>query len=190
MSITKYDELMGLLDSWQADPHDECMTEHSWYRMPVSEGGHGIIALPVSVDPANDNGFALLRKGAGQGAHRIALDAVNPWHPPLGPNACHGPCNDPTCVNPSHLSWQTQAGNVYDKVRDGTTHKPTGLKHHRTKFESEDQVLDIYNRAHAGTETLVDIGKDYGVTKCVVWDIKHGRKWSHLTGHPKKERTS
>ena len=65
-------------------------------------------------------------------AHRLALQLTKPrpmgkvcsvkgrWVPGHKLEAAHGPCHEPLCFNPLHLSWRTAAENQADRKRDGT----------------------------------------------------------------------
>lgn len=46
---------------------------------------------------------------------------------------------------------------------------------------TEAQVIEICERLKEGKESLSTIGKDYGVTKHCIFDIKRKRSWSWLT---------
>lgn len=46
---------------------------------------------------------------------------------------------------------------------------------------TESQVLEICRRLQTGVESLAQIGKDYGVSKHCIFDIKRKRSWAWLT---------
>ena len=123
-----------------------------------------------------------------QCVHNIALRTV--WPKPPGKmcsikgvwtrelQAAHGLCHNRECYNPRHLSWKTRAENNADKLRDGTDNR--GMKHNLAKLTDE-QVLEAYDLAWHSDLTQREIGKQFGVSQRSVSDIKHGRRWSHLT---------
>ena len=170
MSATRYTELMGYLSEFHTDPHDECMTERSW---SLQSNGYGRVWTP--------------NRGM-QCVHNIALRTV--WPKPPGKmcsikgvwtrelQAAHGLCHNRECYNPRHLSWKTRAENNADKLRDGTDNR--GMKHNLAKLTDE-QVLEAYDLAWHSDLTQREIGKQFGVSQRSVSDIKHGRRWSHLT---------
>ena len=174
MSVTKHEELMGYLAEWHADPHDECMTEGSWR---INNTGHGSVGVP------------------GRGVvntHVLALQSV--WPKPPGKvctvsgewvaeiQAAHGPCHNPACYNPQHLSWRTIRENSADRRRDNSIPDRKGSKHPLARL-TEEQVLEIYDLAWHSSFLQQEIASQFGVTQSQVWNIKHGRKWAHLTGH-------
>ena len=179
MSTTKYEQVMAYLAEFYTDPHDECMTERSW---SLQTGGYGQVRTP--------------NRGMQQ-VHNIALRSV--WPKPPGKmcsvkgvwtrelQAAHGPCNNPECYNPWHLSWKTPAENQADRLRDGTDSR--GEKHGQAKLTDE-QVLEIYDLAWHSERTLKSIGAQFGVWYSTVWKIKHGSRWAHITGHVREECTA
>jgi hypothetical protein len=58
-------------------------------------------------------------------------------------------------------------GLIFNKMKEGE-------EHHAAKLKSE-EVLEIFNRAHLGKESLKDIAKDYGIKFQTVWSIKNKR---------------
>ena len=70
--------------------------------------------------------------GKMRGPHRVALQLTKPapvgkvcsihggWVPGHKLEAAHGPCHNPACFNPLHLSWATRHENQADRKRDGT----------------------------------------------------------------------
>ena len=179
MSTTKYEEVMAYLAEFYTDPHDECMTERSW---SLQTAGYGQVLTP-------NRGRQLV--------HVIALTSV--WPKPPGKvcsikgvwtrelQAAHGPCHNPECYNPRHLSWKTRAENQADRLRDGTDNR--GMKHNTAKL-TDAQVLEIYDLAWHSSFSYREIASQFGVTPAHVSNLKHGSRWAHLTGHVREECTA
>lgn len=121
----------------------------------------------------NDRGYGQLHaNGSNFLAHRIALiDAAG--EPPEGkPHALHS-CDNPPCVNPTHLRWGNDADNVDDMIRRGRL--PLGKARPVTKL-TEAQVIAIRTDARScGT-----IGAEYGVSLSQVSRIKRHEQWTWL----------
>ena len=105
--------------------------------------------------------------------HRLALVKATGINP-ANLQATHGPCNNKACFNPRHLSWQTQAGNMADKVRDGTL--VVGERHHAAKL-TRDDVVEI-RRLLAEGQTQRSVGRQFGVSQAQVGDIGRRKNWA------------
>jgi hypothetical protein len=90
-------------------------------------------------------------------------------------HALHGPCSNPSCVNPSHLRWGTNDENAADKARLGRAARFHGESHPGSKL-TEDQVRAI----RADPRKYREIAPDYGVTFGLVGHIKNRRAWTHV----------
>lgn len=82
-------------------------------------------------------------------------------------------CDNPKCINPSHLSLGTPKENTQDMIQKGR--KPVGEEVTTAKL-TENDVKDIYNDQRGCTT----IAKEYGVSKKTVLNIRHGKTWKHL----------
>ena len=108
-------------------------------------------------------------------AHRVSfatfVEAIRP-----GNYVLHR-CDNPACVNPAHLFQGTQTDNMQDMLAKGRGYKPCGEDHATSKLKAV-QVLEIL----ASTGDQRATAKKYGVSKGLVWAIKKGAVWSHVTG--------
>jgi hypothetical protein len=91
-------------------------------------------------------------------------------------------CDEPACVNPSHLFVGTDLTNTADKIRKGRQARgpehsrwARGEKMHMAKL-TEAQVLAI--RADNRAQRV--IGEQYGITQSHVCLIKKGEIWKHI----------
>jgi len=99
--------------------------------------------------------------------------------------ACHT-CDNPECVNPSHLYEGTPQNNVDDAVlRDRHKRGERGA----VKL-SETDVLNIRIAVASGAKNR-DMAGDYGVTESLISGIVRGDRWTSVGGpitkHYKKE---
>jgi hypothetical protein len=76
----------------------------------------------------NSKGYGVFQRGRGIGtilAHRYSFYLTNSYYPKL---VLHS-CDNPSCVNPEHLSDGTHSENIkqaWDRLRTRTTHCPQG----------------------------------------------------------------
>ena len=121
----------------------------------------------------SSTGYGAIRvKGKQVGAHRVAHELyIGPI--PDGMHVCHV-CDNRACVNPDHLWLGTSAENAVDKSQKGRA--VLGTKHPKSKL-TENQVLEILKDDRPASY----VAQKYGVSRQIVWRIKTGKNWPHLT---------
>jgi hypothetical protein len=108
--------------------------------------------------------------------HRLVLSAfVGPR--PKGCFGCHnnGIASDNKLPN---LRWDTQAGNMSDKAKHGTTPSQAGSKNPRAKL-TESEVVEIRRRLEIGHSQKL-IAKDYAVAATLISQIHLRQIWTHV----------
>lgn len=118
---------------------------------------------------------AIYFQGKHMKAHRVAFLLARGRLPTA--NACHT-CDNPPCVNPSHLFDGTPLSNNRDKIAKGRA--PDGAKHGRAKLTDAD-VLVIRSDYARGGVRQIDLARKYGVSKAAIWYAIHGGTWDHVT---------
>ena len=111
-------------------------------------------------------------------AHRLAHQLTT-GIPPDGLCVCHR-CDVRECINPQHLFLGTIADNINDMWAKGRG-APTGARGERaarSKLTSAD-VLAVREKLANGV-SLVDIAREFGVTRRNIAHIKLGKTWAHL----------
>ena len=108
--------------------------------------------------------------GVKQPASRVALEGV--LHRPLLPTefACHT-CDNPGCVNPSHLYAGSAAENSQDAVRRGRLRPMMGA----AKLTPADVAM-VKAGLSEGLAPKV-LAQQFGLTDAAIRDIRAGRTW-------------
>jgi hypothetical protein len=88
-------------------------------------------------------------------------------------------CDNPRCVNPSHLFLGTQQDNVADRQQKGRQARQKGEAHGRAKL-TEQQVRELRRSYAGGTCSQEFLAKEYGVAQSKVSEIVAGKLWSHV----------
>ena len=96
---------------------------------------------------------------------------------PKGQCVCHR-CDNPCCVNPSHLFIGTFSDNNRDRMKKGRNRDQRGERHNMVKL-TESQVLEIRSRPYYRGITYA-LAKEFGVKPTTICLIRHGKIWKHL----------
>ena len=105
-------------------------------------------------------------------SHRVMWEVFNGCPIPDGMVIRHK-CDNPSCVNPNHLTIGTHKDNQNDKKERGRGCR--GDKNVHNKL-TEDSVREIKTRLGQG-EKPVEISKDYGVSFSTIYQIRNGTSW-------------
>jgi hypothetical protein len=122
--------------------------------------------------------------GAGRGvvqAHRFSWEVVR-GAVPDGLFLCHH-CDEPLCVNPSHLFPGTPAENVADMWGKGRGPCRAGELNQHAKLNAG-QVLEIRRRRVEGV-SLSEIAREFGLqSSAAVSEIVQRHRWQHVPDFP------
>lgn len=97
---------------------------------------------------------------------------------PDGKQLLHS-CDNPPCVNPSHLSAGTSAENHADREAKGRGRRQHGVDHPGSKL-SEDDVRAIRAAHAAKALTYPAMAQKFGVSEGLIWKIVARRGWTHI----------
>lgn len=118
--------------------------------------------------------------GMGKRVYRVHRIAYYYFHKvdPLDNDVLHT-CDNPKCVNPSHLFLGTNLDNIKDKMNKGRYNHIKGSQMGNATL-SEDLVKLIKQYLAQGY-TQTSIAKAFLVTKQTIWKIAHNEAWTHVS---------
>ncbi len=112
-------------------------------------------------------------RGSNRLSHRLS------WVVAKGPipkdySVCHR-CDNPKCVNVTHMFLGTHAENMADKKAKGRAHRLAGEKNGLSKL-TESDVRTIRTDSRAPRE----LASVFGVSKSLISHVKARRAWQHV----------
>lgn len=113
------------------------------------------------------------RQGKTVGAHRWVFGQVHDFLPQVVMHSC----DNPACVEISHLRAGTVASNNADKERKGRANHPRGEAHGRRKL-SDAECKEIRAEYAKGVLTYQMLGDVYGVSDVQIGNIIRKRQRS------------
>ena len=93
-------------------------------------------------------------------------------------NACHR-CDNPCCVNPSHLFLGTHQENMDDMAAKGRRAPALIGQDHKMAKLRDDDVREIKRLLSAGVSGAA-IARQFNVTPSTIYWISSGRHWGHV----------
>lgn len=110
-------------------------------------------------------------------AHRVSYELV---HGPIDDGlVVRHACDNPSCVNPSHLHVGTQADNVQDCLDRSRDNRPNGERVNTAKLTKSD-VRRARTLARQG-ESYAAISRRLGTTPENISDVVRRKTWKHVT---------
>lgn len=130
----------------------------------------------------NDRGYGrFYHQGRYFYAHRLSW-YLEHGDDPLARFVCHK-CDNPICVNPSHLFVGTQDDNMSDMARKGRASRVPrvlGTKHPQAKLTPT--IVREIDRLRAGGMLWRDIARRVGVSRVTAHRAGTRRTWRHIAG--------
>lgn len=149
------------------------VTVRFWSKVDKSAGPDGCWLWTASLTRGgygryNDHGAAI-------SAHRWAYEAA--YGPLTDDVLVQHSCDTRRCVNPAHLFPGTPATNTTDMVLKGRNVR--GERCHTAKL-TDDQVVAIRRRYHAGGVSQTQLAAEYGVRARLIGRVVRRESWQHL----------
>jgi len=125
------------------------------------------------------NGYGAIQQG-GRGsrtlsAHRVSYE-IHKGEIPDGMVVMHS-CDNPSCVNPDHLSVGTYKQNTHDMIAKGRkrTVAPKGTGNGKAKLND-----DLVRYIRQSDKKAASIARELGLSENCIRGVLSGRTWSHV----------
>ena len=135
--------------------------------------------IPTNILPVKRGYFIVRTAGKNNLLHRLSLLCYCGLPPSGKQNAIHS-CDNPSCVNPSHLRWGSHQDNMDDKMKRGRHITKRGEQHHNSKL-SKEQVVSIRKEYKNDGVSQDKLAVKYNVGQPQIGRIIRGERWGHIT---------
>ena len=109
-------------------------------------------------------------------AHRFSWEMHNNKEIPKGMVVMHS-CDNPLCVNPSHLNIGTYMENTHDMLKKG---RHTYIAHVGEKNGKSVLNEKIVREIRQSNMNHAELGRFYGVATSTIRGVRSGRTWVHV----------
>jgi len=151
------------------------LEERFWDKVDKSAGSGGCWLWMASTDGYGYGQFWNAQKHAQVPAHRFLWELLH-GSIPKGMCICHH-CDNPICVNPTHLFLGTKADNAQDAVAKGRMH--LGEAHGQSKLTKRD-IIAIRKRHDSDDEICRELAMIYEVGIRHIYKIIKRETWRHI----------
>lgn len=141
---------------------DECWT---WTGNKFNKREYGAFKLPTGDSSGGVNVLA----------HKYSYFLKTGYFPLSKEYVCHK-CDNPSCVNPSHLFLGTQFDNMQDMVSKGRNVDAKGSKNPNAKVDEE--IVFKMRRLYSCGLTGRKIADMFGISQTQTHRILNGENWS------------
>lgn len=159
-------------------PFDRKTNKHSSRQKLISFRINGDCWECCSHHQTDSGHCQMIRNGKSVLVHRYIYEHIN-GNIPDGLIVRHT-CDNPKCLNPSHLLVGTYRDNCRDMFERCRANRPKG-EHHYKHVLSEQQVLEAYN----SNEPARVFAEKFGCHLSTIHYIRNGKLWGWLTGGAK-----
>ena len=131
----------------------------------------------------NEKGYGLFSfLGKMKGAHRVSWILLN-GEIELGKMVLHS-CDNPSCVNPAHLSLGTAKDNTADAIAKNRFPQITATGVNKARGERNGSAKlfleDVYEIRKSNL-TITGLAKKFRVCRTTIRNIKRRNKWAHVS---------
>lgn len=110
-------------------------------------------------------------------AHRVSFLLTNGYIDP-DLDILHS-CDNPSCVNPDHLSLGTAKDNMRDMIKKGRRKPMLGMGHHQAKL-TDQQVIHIRQLYAVGNVSYKELANMFDVSDSLIGYIVKRKGWKHI----------
>lgn len=186
MSSIQIAPLLGVKDCWirtlikKFDIQRPSFADRFWMRVAKGAEPDSCWLWTQSTDTSGYGLCAASKIGlkAHEKAHRVSFFLTN-GHLPLSPLILLHSCDNPRCVNPSHLSAGTHKANARDKIQKGRQAPPLRGESNACHILTAEGVRFLRSAVASGTP-LTHATRKIGVPYHAAWNAVNGRTWRHL----------